>query len=280
MNSRALLFATLPSLLLAPGCKMVRPPAASVEAQVTPAEAAEAASETLGPFALRGSFSLSGQMGEQGIPALAGGFLYAPTDKMRTEIRGPVGGALFMSVTDGDGLGLYLASESIWLFSDDADEDLAAASGGVLDLEDLLQLSLGRMPQVDLEPVAEGNDERGPWYDYAGDSPGSARLYFSPDDAAVAGVELRDGGGVLRMSAFHEEFMEVEGVSLPKLSRVVVPDSELTLEFSYSDWTRLGRIPNAFGVTPPAGAEQIRIGDAIQLLRDGATPPGLPVAPE
>jgi len=223
----------------------------------------------IGPFALRGSYRVKVRGTGRVVPSLSGAVLIVPYSKFRMEVRGPVGGPMFTGVSDGEAMGFYLASENMWVYSDDLAGDVDLLTGGFAGLEDFLAMGLGRVASPDLEPVETGMSPEGPWGSFAGNEGATATLHLDPDRGLVRMLELADSAGEVKLTMTHTAHMLVDEVWYPEQTIYHFVGTDVSMEFNYSAWDRLGSIPNAFGVLAPSTAEELALSELLTLMQNG-----------
>gem|GEM_PF-5724805 len=241
------------------GCPKSQRLPESIYSNVSFEEVFPQVSNDLGPFALRGTYRLKIRGTGQVVPSLSGAILMVPFTKFRTEVRGPVGGPMITGVSDGEAMGLYLASENLWVSSEDLSGDIDSLTSGIVAFEDLLSMSLGRLVTTGMTPSATGSTAEGPWGRFDGADGSAATMYLDPARGVVSSLHLADEHGDVRLVMTHTSHMMVDDIWFPEQTLYQLVGTELEVEFNYSAWDRLGSIPSAFGVSAPAGAEVITI---------------------
>jgi hypothetical protein len=182
---------------------------------------------------------------------------------------------MFTGVSDGVGMGFYLASENLWVSSDDLAGDIDSLTEGFVGLEDFLAIGVGRLATSDLEPTETGMSDEGPWGSFAGTNGATATLFLDPARGVVRSLQLSDSEGETRLSMTHTSHMLVDDIWFPEQTIYQLGGSDFEVEFNYSGWDRLGSIPNAFGVSAPAGAEVMSFSELMERVAsneaDGGT---------
>ena len=150
--------------------------------------------------------------------------------------------------------------------SDDLDDDINSLTAGFVGVEDFLAISIGRLANQELEPTMTGVSEEGPWGRFAGEDGATATMFLDPARGVLSRLQVSDGDGEIRLIMTHTEHMLVEDIWFPQQTIYQLVGTELEVEFNYSGWDRLGSIPNAFGVSAPAGADVLSFSELMERM--------------
>lgn len=263
--SRLLAVLALPLLV---ACPPKAPPEEVAPKEVDPVALLAKANAEAAPGPSAATFDLRLETPDRNLNA-NGALVVAPPDRFRIEVRGPIGPAQLVVVSDGEGVVAWLAGENRFVTAPGADAKIRAYTGGDVGLEALASLLLGRLPA--LKPPDLVKPGGVPAYRWAG--PGESHLdaALDPRTAHLAALALADEAGAVVMEA------AVEGKAWPERLDVRIPSKGVVAMLTFGEWRAAEPSDEAFVLAPPPGA-------TVTPFELGAPPageaPGAPPAGE
>jgi len=255
------------------GCPKAPSSALSTTEAVDANTVLDLASERALPETVRGKFSAKIRAPGQAIPSLPGVVIVDRPDRIRMVINAPIGGPVFSAVTDGSDLLLFLHRDNKALKVNTADETLASMLGEAVDLTVVTRLLLGGAPFADMQsesPTVVSRGVEGAVFAYERDDGAKLQLMLDPL-GRMRWMETYDATAQLLIRIAHEEWLEIEGAQMPRLSRLTLPGSSLELTLKHSGWTEINEIgPGAFDTTVPEGVGIVPLEDALKAAREQA----------
>jgi len=226
------------------------------------------------PFALQARFAIKVQ-GPDFSGTTSGAMILLDPDKLRIEVNGPVGTPLFILASDGKALHCWSQRDATFFRGDDGVAVLRELTGGTVATTDLISLLTGTLP-LDGAPIV----------DLGADPDGAVRVVFQaaeglrvraavdPQHELLRRVSLLqmgdddDGTEVLRVA--YNDLMRVGNNRMPEEIDIEAPTIGWRAALEIHTWDELGRIPDAFALTPPSNAQEK---DLVTTLKEMAKQP-------
>ncbi len=235
-----------------------------------PTEVLAAARAARQPFALRGAFSVTLRRGDTSVSTRGAMVLHEP-DQFRVEVMGPVGTPLVIVASDGRALNVYSAQNMTLYQGSNAPAALRELTGGALTLADVVRVLTGHLPLPGAEVRSQSVDEAGVMVTLAGPEGAEVSAHLNPKTALMNDLSVsRAGESMLKLS--YGRAVKVGRSQLPGSFTLDVPALDLGVTITVDSWDELGQIPDVFTLTPPAGAEQK---DLLQALQEEAVKRGV-----
>ena len=255
-------------LLWLAGCQH-RPPtvAATVDMDVL---AAARARPVLDPVKAR--FTVKLRSKQLDIAGTTGGGIIADRPgSSRIELFGPMGGSLLAVVSDGRSISVTLPGARRQLVSDDAENVLREATGGVAGMDDVVAMLVGDLPfdnaPVRSQRVMPDDPMR---TEAVLDGPrGTAievqmeRQYATPRQL-IARNALGEPLIVARFDAFKEVRRDGASYWMPTEVDLWIPAVDLTVETRFKGWEPLAEAPAVFSVQPVPGMVVSPLEEAVR----------------
>ena len=226
------------------------------------------------PYALQARFGIRVQ-GPDFSGTTSGAMILLDPDKLRVEIRSPVGPPLFILASDGKALNAWAQKDSTYFRGDDALAVLKELTGGAVSTEDLIALLTGGLP-LDTAQIV----------DLGANPDGSTRVVFEAIEnlqvrASVnsqhevlehVSLLLQDGSGGEKavLEVDYADLMKVGNSRLPKVIDIEAPTIGWRATLEIHTWDELGKIPDAFNLQPPAGSTEK---DLVETIKKMASQP-------
>lgn len=222
------------------------------------------------PYALQARFGIRVQ-GPDFSGTTSGAMILLDPDKLRIEIRSPVGPPLFILASDGKALNAWASKDSMFYRGDDALAVLRELTGGAVSTGDLIALLTGALPLEAAEIV-----------DLGANPDGSTRVVFAPIENLQVRASLdsqhevlqhvsllllgEDGSSRSVLEVDYADLMRVSGARMPKEIVLDAPTIGWRATLEIHTWDELGKIPDAFDLQPPAGSTEADLVSTIKEL--------------
>ncbi|MDP2315545.1 MAG: hypothetical protein Q8P41_21785 [Pseudomonadota bacterium] len=259
----------LPLLLALAGCPPKAPPPELPLGPIDPAALLERAATEAAPGPSAATFDLRVELPEQHVSA-QGVVIVAPPDRFRIEVRGPIGPAQVVVVSDGTRLTTWLAGKNQVYVADQADATLSAYTGGEAGLEALASLLLGRLPALGTPDLLRR--EGVPEFRWTGPGQSHVDATLDPRTAHLVALALADEAGAALLDA------RVQGREWPEELVAVLPQQRITATLEFDEWKPAAPPDTAFVLAPPPGSEvkpllfKRPVGDALPEAASPAPP--------
>lgn len=204
---------------------------------------AQAQAEPL-PEASAVNFDLALDIGEQHLSA-QGSLVVAPPNRFRIEVRGPIGPAQVIIVSDGVGIRAWLAAKNTVYTLDDADARIKAITEGP-GLDALASTLLGRLPALGAPDESLVTDLAAWRWNGPEQSHLDARL--DPRTAHLSALTLVDQQGASLFVA------AIEGHARPEQLVADLPTKAVHATLEFGDWRDATPPDSAFTLMIPASA--------------------------
>lgn len=256
------------SLLWLTGCQH-RPPAIEALADVDVMVVARAR-PVLDPVKAR--FTVKLRSKQLDIAGTTGGGIIADRPgRSRIELFGPMGGSLLAVVSDGRAISVTLPGAHKQLVSEDAENVLREATGGVAGLDDLVAMLVGDLP-FDSAPVRSQRvlPDDAKWTEAVLDGPRgtSIEVQVEREHATPHQMIARNAAGepliVARFDSFQEVMRDGAPHWMPTEVDLWIPAVDLTIETRFKDWQPLIEAPAVFSVQPIPGMVVSPLEDAVR----------------
>lgn len=213
-----------------------------------------AARATLDPAKARFSVKMASRPLKIAAPPLAGGLIVDRPGRAWITVLNPVGSPVITLASDGGRVAMVNAHDKQFIAADDAGTALIGASGGEVDLDQVVGLMLGLVPidpqKVERREVVEGGVR------FTASGPGGTTIHAVVEEAFATPVYVEVVGtdGVPVVTATYEPFtVAADDARVPSRIVVLVPSVELTVDVRFKSWESPTELPDVFHPEAPAG---------------------------
>lgn len=222
------------------------------------------------PYALQARFGIRVQ-GPDFSGTTSGAMILLDPDKLRIEIRSPVGPPLFILASDGKALNAWASKDSMYYRGDDALAVLKELTGGAVSTSDLIAMLTGGLPLEAAEIV-----------DLGANPDGSTRVVFAPIENLQVRASLdsqhevlshvslllldEEGNSRSVLEVDYADLMRVSGSRMPAEIVIEAPTIGWRATLEIHTWDELGKIPDAFDLQPPPGSTEADLVSTIKEL--------------
>ena len=244
----------------------------------TPEELVALARARKVPFALRATFGISVK-GPTTSGSTRGGMVTHQPDNVRLDVFTPLNTPMLYLASDGDALHAWVQQDRTFYRGDSAGAVLDELLGGLVGMEDVIDLLTGTLP-LDDAPVQDARyDAERDLLAVVLEGPKGVQVqaWLTPGDALLRELRVVQPPLQVLMEARYDDYTRVEGDLLPADIALSFPPVGWSVELSIDTWSPLGQIPDVFHLAPPAGAIEKDLVESLREMAEkqqaaGATP--------